>query len=110
MKINDLLNEVRVFRHNFVKVMRVEDAINTLYPENETIERPKIKNDSDGLYLTLDTLQMDRYIKNGLGIFILKDDKFVDDYKNIRKYYIEYNKPIEATIDLTADEEPKKEA
>ncbi|RLC47947.1 MAG: hypothetical protein DRH57_03100 [Candidatus Cloacimonadota bacterium] len=96
MRVNDLLNEVSVYRNNSVKVMMVQSAIDKLFPTNETSERPIIKNDSEGLYITLDKIQMLNYINNGMGSFILVDDKFVDDYKNIRKYYIHYNKTIEA--------------
>lgn len=96
MKLNELINEVSIHRNNFVKMMRVQTAIDKLYPEQETIERPTIKNDSEGIYITLDKIQMLSYINNGLGGFLLMNDIYVDNYKNIRKYYIEYNKPLEA--------------
>lgn len=96
MKLNDLLNEVSIYRNNFVKVMMVQSAIDKLYPTDEISERPTVKNDNNGLYVTLDNIQMLNYIKNGLDGFLLIDDKYVDDYKNIRKYYIQYNKTIEA--------------
>jgi len=108
MKLTDLLNEVRIYRNNFVKVMMVQTAIDKLYPANETSERPTIKNDSEGIYITLDNIQMLKFVKNGMDSFLLVDDKYTDDYKNIKKYYIEYNKTIEAPKETPTED--KKEA
>ena len=107
MNVNDLLNEVNVYRHNFVKVMMVQDAIDKLYSENETSARPTIKNDSKGLYITLDNIQILAYTNKGLGSFKLVDGEFTDDYKNIKKYYIEYNKTIKTDKKVTPEKESK---
>ncbi len=109
MKVSELINEVRIYRHNSVKVMRVETALQELYPENT----PQIKNDVNGIFIVLDKIQLWEYDNKRLGVFMLVFDKDMDEYKSIKKYYVEYVKTIEEpevpTIDLTADE-PKTEA
>jgi len=108
MKVNELINEVRIFKHNGVKVMRVETALKDLFPE----DTPKVRNEADGIYITLDTIQYRDYETKKLGAFMLVFDKDVDEYKTVKKYFVEYIKTIEApekpTIDLTTDEEKKE--
>ena len=54
MNVSELINEVRIYMHNSVKVMRVETALQELYPE----DTPEIKNDARGIYVVLDKIQI----------------------------------------------------
>ena len=105
MVINDLLNEVRVYRHNSVKVMRVEKALKTLFPE----DTPKVLNEANGIYVVLDIMQYRLYEANGLSEFILTFDKDMDEYKSSKKYFVEYFEAIEAPEQSDDTTEPKEE-
>lgn len=90
MKLNDLINEVKVFKNNFVKVDMAEQAIEKLFPE----ESIKIDYDDDGMFIVLDTFQFRDYENTGMGAFSLSDGGIVDEINNTKKYYIEYVKPM----------------
>lgn len=91
MKITQLLKEVKLFKNNFVRISMAETAIAKLYPT----ETPKINFDDLGMYIILDTFQIRDYENIGMNGFTLSEAGIVNEIKNLKKFYIEYIKPIE---------------
>ena len=86
MKLQDLIKEARVLKHNIVRVSRVETALKKIFPENT----PDIKNEYDGIYIILDIEQSRIIEEKGLPPFIVRLSGFFDDYHQLKKYTIEY--------------------
>ena len=105
MKLNDLINEVKIFKNNFVKVSMVEAALKKLFPE----ETPKILFDDNGMYVILDTFQIRDFENNGLGSFSLSDAGIVDEIKNTKKFYVEFVKPISVDTEPTENDTKTEE-
>jgi len=90
MKLRDLLNETRVFQNNFIKVDMVEDELKKIFKNEKT---PKIKFDEDGMFITVDNFTYRHYFQeNNFNTFSLIDAGLIDEIKNIKKYYVEFNK------------------
>jgi len=96
MKLSDLLNEVNVFKNNFVRADMAVEAVEKLFPE----ETPKIQYDEKGMFIILNNFQFRDYENTGMGSFSLTDGGIQDEIKNTKKYYVEYVK-VEATVDTT---------
>ena len=106
MKISDLINEVKIFKNNFVRVGMAEEAVKKLFPE----ETPKIEYNETGMYIVLDNFKFRDYENIGMGAFSLTDAGIVDEIKNTKMYYVEYTKPIKPVDSTDTDAEPKEEA
>jgi hypothetical protein len=100
MKISELINEVKLFKNNFVRVSMAEAAIKKLFPE----ETPKIQYDDQGMYIVLDTFQARDYENTGMGVFSLSDAGIADEIKNTRKYYVEFVKQVETSAPTETDD------
>lgn len=108
MKLKDLINEVKIYQNNFIKIGMVENDLKTLFPENT----PQVKFDTEGLYVVLDTFQFRDYENKRLTSFILTDAGLFDEMKNTKKYYVEYFKQVTKTDSntTTPTEEPTEPA
>lgn len=105
MKISDLINEVKIFQNNYVRVDMAKKALEKLFPENT----PNIMFDEVGMYIVLDNFAFRDYENGSLGAFSLSEDGIVDEIKNTKKYYLEFIKPVvseEPAGDNAEAEEP----
>jgi hypothetical protein len=112
MKLKDLLNEVRIFQHNFIKTDVVGNELKMIFGD----EAPAIEFDNDGLFIIMDIFQTRKYEESFEGIdiedrkFFLSDGGFMDDLKSTKKYYIEFTRPLDDEEDTPGEDSEEKPA
>lgn len=110
MKLKDLINEVRIFQNNFIKIDTVKDKLKEFFGEENM---PEIGFDDKGMFvkIKMELTTREEEIIDSLDFFTLTDGIVVDEMKNIKKFYIEYTKAPEINPEPTDDsEEPPAEA
>jgi len=91
MKLKDILNETRIFQNNFIKLDIIKNEFKRIFGENT----PEIKFDNNGMFIKLDNLSYTEFNASDIDNFSLSDAGIIDEHKNIKKFYIEFIKPLE---------------
>lgn len=96
MKVKDLIYEVRIFQHQFVKTDLIKNELFIIFGN----DLPVIDFDDSGLFIIMDNFQIRDYENSFAGKpieerkFFLSDGGVIDEIKNIKKYYVEFTRPI----------------